>query len=210
MPLFTLERDIDMPENDPGLESTMWRVISSAVWWQVRWMRSYARVPSDRILGFCVYDSPAPVNLASQAVSCRVPYVALAEVEELLAPGEGLGEDSLPEGHSLYLVERTFPGRWNATALREANECASNDGGASWLRSYWDAEGSRARCVFTATSRFALEAVVHASAPSEIAISDAELNHPAKWKRMYDSFELPYHWEEEQDAVDLKAATSLA
>lgn len=200
MPLFTLERDMDVPENDPGLESTMFRIVSSAVWWQVRWMRSYARVPSDRILGFCVYESPAPVNLASQAVSCRVPFVALAEVEELLAPGEGLGVDSLPEGHSLYLVERTFPGRSNATTLREANECAANADCVSWLRSYWDAEGSRARCIFTATSRAALEAAVHAqTAPSEIAISDAELNHPEKWKRMYDSFELPYHWEEQPD-----------
>ncbi|HMO53668.1 MAG TPA: DUF4242 domain-containing protein [Tepidiformaceae bacterium] len=208
MPLFTLERDMDVPEDDPGLENSMFRVISSAVWWQVRWMRSYARVPSDRILGFCVYDSPAPVNLASQAVSCRVPYVALAEVEELLAPGEGLGADSLAEGHSLFLVERTFAGGWSAAGLREANVCASMTEGVSWLRSYWDAEGHRARCIFGATSRAALQAAVQArSSPSELAISAAQLNHPSNWERMYDTFELPHHWEEES-RPDLASAVA--
>lgn len=203
MPLFTLERDIEMPENDPGLESTMWRVISSAIWWQVRWMRSYARVPSDRILGFCVYESPAPVNLASQAVSCRVPYVALAEVEELLSPGAGRGIDLLPLGESLFLVERTYPRGWNASSLMEANVCASDDEGVTWLRSYWDRSGRRARCVFGATSRETLaSAIGQPAAALETQISDAELNHPSQWARMFDSFELPYHWEQEPDRTD--------
>jgi hypothetical protein len=196
MALFTLERDMDAPDDDLGMENTMFRVIGSAFLCNVHWLRSYNRVPSERILGFCVYESGSADSLQTASHTCGVPYVRIAEVEEVCAPGIGRGVDPAPEGYALMVVERIIPHHWTSATLREANEGISRTNDVNWLRSYWEVGARRVRCVFVAASQECLAEALGDCA-TETRIFGAALNHPSQWARLYDSFALPHHWDQQ-------------
>ena len=197
MPLFTLWRTFAPDLNATELELVTVRMVTGATWFpDVLWHRSYGIDEPGRIEGFCVYEGPTEQIVGGLSSHCRVPYDAIREVQECRADDSGAGMDEVPDGISLFLVERELPASTSPDRLREMNlDSTSGSPEVSWLRSYWDPGRNISRCIFRATSREGLAAAMGGAAVQLRAMAPVQLNHPALWAELYDSIGLRRHWE---------------
>ena len=221
MPLFTLRRSFDPPLRGEKIELTMATIISGATWYpNVEWERSYGIDHGTRQETVCVYRGPTKSEVARHSSYCGVPIDAIYEVEEF-RPGSEMGILSRDisafntppaEDDRYFVVERTFDQAMTeaevGAAWMRSGQCAAEIPRLYWVRSYWSEADRKGWCVFRAPDA---ELVAKHSARTIIPcdwIEEAAENHPRDWARIYDSFNLPHHWEREGELAAVPAGVA--
>jgi hypothetical protein len=203
MPVFKIMRT--WPKEALEEDSEMGHVRAIAGGWsepRFTWLRSFGHTTPDGAIGFCVYEGPGARELAIQQRLCGMPVDEVREVAEICGASDGPGIDAVPEGWSLFWVERQLPPGSRPSSVVGLNAPhAEGAGGALWLRSFFDRERASSVCIFAAASADPVRAAVAAGGVEPLHFEQAGSDHPALWAHIYDRLGLPRHWERDLDAA---------
>ncbi|MEO8541252.1 MAG: hypothetical protein ABI577_16040 [bacterium] len=201
MRLFALQRKFDEAWTDVDFERMMRRSIGGLHWDPpIFWRRSFGVDLPGPVVGFCVYETDSIKTIREHQNICWVPFTEAREVEEACGAASGHGRSEVPDGFSLFLVERTFERPCSLPGLTQANAAAQTDM-AVWVRSFWDAERRTARCIFAACNAEAVGAAIKETPATEVAISPVLEEHPSAWAEVYDQAGVPKSWETDSAAA---------
>jgi len=179
MTRYAIWRELDHTLSETEKEAITIRAIGALEWFpHVAWVRSFAiDEPGVRLHSLCIYEARTVQELRDTSLRCAVPFVEIRPVEETVGPAVSTEGD-------MVLVS----GRAGAFAPP-----------AAWagICSYLDGERGYAWGVYLAPAGAALPA----PAPGIDSIERVVENHPAMWAWVYESLNIPKHWELEGAGV---------
>ncbi len=196
MPTFILWRTFDPNLTDEDGEMLIARAVATAYWDPpFEWRRSFDIADTQPPQGFCVYEGPTKRDLHWQQRLCWLPFDEIREVEEVRAPFAGKGRDEVPDGWSLFLVERRLTlGATPATLCRE-NLALGPVSGASWVRSFFDRGRRMSACVFVGESADHVRRLIGDRQVDLIRVERLDQAHPSDWAYIFDRLSVPHYWE---------------
>lgn len=173
MTLFAIWRELDPTLSENEREAITIRSIGALEWFpHVRWVRSFVIDEPCRLESLCTYEARSVEELRETSLRCAVPFVEIRPVEEAVTTAS----TSHSSGEDLCLVS----GRAGAFVPPH---------GWQLLRSYTDRERGYRREVYLAGGGD--------PRPSSGVDSIERVReiHPSEWAWVYESFNIPKHWE---------------
>ena len=160
----------------------------------VYWHRSFGIDRPGTVQGFCVYEADSLRGIERQQRICWIPFIEAREVEEARGTDVGLGPTAVPEGMSLFLVERSFSEPTSLAAI-ETENARIQESNVVWMRSFWDAERQLSRCIFAAPTEAEVEVALRGGGQASLDVAPILEEHPSNFRDMYDTLGIRRHWE---------------